>query len=708
MFIRAVCGRLCHTAAVALCALLLGGLLIDAQQPNAQDQPRPTFRTEANYIRVDVYATTRDGTPVTDLRRDEFSLLEDRVAQAIDQFSPVIIRTGNTVPTRSDPQTPEAGRQAATEPRARVFVIFLDALHVDGTASQRIATPLSNAIRRLIGPDDLIAIVDPHTTTRAITFTRQVDNVESALRRAWGARDRADFIDDVERRYAQCYPGVPRRAGELVAPDLGIAQEMILRRREEQTFDALEELIAFLRDVREERKAVITVTNGWRVYGPNQSLTRAIDNEVPSAPRAGFDPRIGKLSSDPVVTGDRGNTCDSDRLRLALLDHTMRYRQMLDTANRANVSFYPVDPRGIVAFDDDIVPVAGVGQNPGVPPAEDNRRLGERHTSLRTMAESTDGIAVLETNNFEPTLQRMTSDLSAYYLLGYYSSGKLDGKFHAISVRVTRPGVQIRARRGYLAANTVAPSASPAETAMSAAATARTQAVSNALTTLSAIGREPSLFVQAAVGWQTPNTPAVWAVVEAPRGPSPIDWSKGGEADVLLIDPGGNTAGASHVTLAPGGTARAAISPRTLVPGSYELRVRAKSPTASATASETLRVAVPSTGEGAGVLFFRRGPTTANKEVPTADLRFRRSDTLRVIVPASGATAADSAQLLDRAGKTLPIPLMASVVDEADGSRWLTAQAALAPLAAGDYVIEITATVAGAQKRTLTAFRVVP
>jgi hypothetical protein len=216
------------------------------------------------------------------------------------------------------------------------------------------------------------------------------------------------------------------------------------------------------------------------------------------------------------------------------------------------------------------------------------------------------------------------------------------------------------------------------------------------------------LFVQAAVGWQTPNAPAVWAVVEAPRGTSPIDWSKGGEADVLLIDPAGKTAGASHVTLPPGGSARAVISPRTLVPGSYELRVRAKSAAASATANETLRVTLPSVGEGAGVMLFRRGPTTANKEVPTADLRFRRSDTLRVMVPVSAGTAADGAQLLDRAGKTLSVPVMASVVDEADGSRWLTAQAALAPLAAGDYVIELNATVAGAQKRTLTAFRVVP
>ena len=36
--------------------------------------------------------------------------------------------------------------------------------------------------------------------------------------------------------------------------------------------------------------------------------------------------------------------------------------------------------------------------------------------------------------------------MSSYYLLGYYSTGKLDGKFHAISVRIKRPGVQVRCR----------------------------------------------------------------------------------------------------------------------------------------------------------------------------------------------------------------------------------------------------------------------
>jgi VWFA-related protein len=682
-----------------------------AQQSAAQDQPRPTFRTEANYIRVDVYATTRDGAPVRDLRREDFDLLEDRVPQTIDQFSPIEIRTGNVVPTRSDPRTAADGKQAATEPRARIFVLFLDALHVDRIASQRIATPLTDAIRRLIGPDDLIAIVDPYTTTRAITLTRQIDNVESALRRAWGARDRDNFIDDVEQRYAQCYPGVPRRPGQRVAPDLGIAQEMILRRREEQTFNALEELITYLRDVREERKAVITVTNGWRVYGTNQSLTRAIDDRLPSAPRAGFDPARGKLSADPLVTNDPGNdpesVCDADRMRLAQLDHSLRYRQMLDKANRANVSFYPVDPRGIVVFDDDIVPVAGVGQNPTIDPVEDKRRLDERHTALRTLAESTDGVAVLETNNFVPALQRMTADLTSYYLLGYYSMGKLDGKFHAITVRVKRPGVEIRARRGYLAANAATTAPSPTDSALSAAAESR--AVSNALATLRGIGKEPSIFVHAAFGWSAPNTPAVWAVVELPRARSSVDWSKGGEADVLLIDPTGNNAGSSHVTLTPaGGGVRAVISPSAIVPGDYEVRVRARSVGAAATANESIRVTVPSSTEGAGVMFFRRGPTTGNKEVPTADLRFRRSDTLRVLVPAPAAMTSESARLLDRTGKALAVPVTVTASQESDGSRWLSGQATLAPLAPGDYLLEIVATTGGAQKRALTAFRVIP
>lgn len=686
---------------LVLCLAAGAGL---AGQAPSQEPPRPAFRTEANYVRVDAYATTRDGAAVGDLRREDFQLLEDRAPQAIDQFSRVEIRSGAAVPLRSDPRTAEEGRQAATDGQARVFVLFLDVMHVDGVASKTIAQPLIAALRRLIGPDDLVAIASPQMPLQTMTFTRQLAVVESALSREWGMRDHVDFFDPTERRYADCYPGLPQ-GNERVARDVGIAQEMILRRREEQTLESLEGLMTYLRDVREERKAVITISNGWRIYRPNPRMERQAAPTPPAGPLVAVDPRTGTFSTDRAVAQDRGSACEGERLRFAALDHTRRFRELLDRANRANVSFYPVDPRGVVVFDDDIYPVAGVGKNPVIGPAEDTRRRGERGDSLRMMAEATDGVAVLDTNNFAPALQRITNDLSSYYLLGYYSTGKLDGRFHAITVRVTRPGVQIRARRGYLAATTVtaAPVAAPA---LEARAIAEAQAVSAALASLSGAAREPAMFLQAAVGQSGNGAPAVFGVLEIPRAALAADWSRGGDVDALLIDAAGNTAGAGRASVAAGAaSARLTIVPRSLAPGSYELRVRARS---SAASSASVRVVVPEAAGGSGALFFRRGPTTGNQEAATADVRFRRSETLRIMVPAQSAAMPAGARLLDRTGKPLAIPVAVSAVNEPDGAHWLAAQAALAPLSAGDYLIEIAGTAGASERRTLVAFRVIP
>ena len=75
-----------------------------------------------------------------------------------------------------------------------------------------------------------------------------------------------------------------------------------------------------------------------------------------------------------------------------------------------------------------------------------------------------------------------------------------------------------------------------------------------------------------------------------------------------------------------------------------------------------------------------------------------------------------SARLLDRTGKALALPVAAATRDDSDGSRWQTAQLALAPLAVGDYVIELSESgksggsgrSGGEAKRTLVAFRVIP
>ena len=108
--------------------------------------------------------------------------------------------------------------------------------------------------------------------------------------------------------------------------------------------------------------------------------------------------------------------------------------------------------------------------------------------------------------------------------------------------------------------------------------------------------------------------------------------------------------------------------------------------------------------------FFRRGPSTGNQEVATADLRFRRRERMRIDVPGRDG-AVPSARLLDRAGTELAVPVETAVRDAGDGTWWVTAEVALAPLAAGDYVIEISGARptdgSGETQHIWTAFRVV-
>src|SRR5205823_9226098 len=100
---------------------------------------------------------------------------------------------------------------------------------------------------------------------------------------------------------------------------------MIERRREKQTLNALHDLVTYLRGVREERKAILTITDGWRLFRPDPSLARMLNSQVPSGPQVTIDPRTGKPTSKPTPnTPGRGLTntdadpqiCERDRMAL--------------------------------------------------------------------------------------------------------------------------------------------------------------------------------------------------------------------------------------------------------------------------------------------------------------------------------------------------------------------------------------------------------
>jgi hypothetical protein len=189
-----------------------------------------------------------------------------------------------------------------------------------------------------------------------------------------------------------------------------------------------------------------------------------------------------------------------------------------------------------------------------------------------------------------------------------------------------------------------------------------------------------------------------------------------------LVDGSGTTVADSHVTIDPGArSVRLMLAPSAQVPpGEYDVRLRVKGAGSTSATTDATRVALAAAPNATGAVFLRRGPTTGNRDVPTADLRFRRSDQLKVEMPALSAEAGPvSARLLDRTGKPLSaIPVTAATRIDPDGSRWQTAQLSLVPLGSGDYVIELTtglddgsgrSSQAGTeQRRTLVAFRVVP
>jgi VWFA-related protein len=504
---------------------------------------------------------------------------------------------------------------------------------------------------------------------------------------------------------------------------------MVLRRREGLTLEALDRLVRRLGELREERKAVLLVSEGWAMFRSDAQLARPL----PRVPAPGCPPVIPegkgiyvgpdgkpKAGTDPrtYMTVD-WQQCEAARATLAHVDDSRTYRELLDEANRTNTSFYPVDPRGLAVFDTpmDAAPPGNLGAKPPLPGVvEDFARLRDRLETLRTLASATDG-TMTETNDLTGGLKKIADDLSDYYLLGYYSTNaKTDGTFRKITVRVKRPGVAVRARRGYLA-----PTEAEVAARKAAAVTLDPELATreSALASLGAIRADRPFHMAAGLEWQVTAAgaqprPAIWIAGEMDIAAArDVAWSAGAEASITVTSASGQAMASGQAKVSS--VARAFLLHLTpdLPAGEYLVRARLQGrPGGGADASQQVRVIVPDAhGNLATVLgqalLFRRGPFSGAGFQPTADLRFRKAERIRVDVPRAGPVDTVDARLLDRRGQPLPIPVATSQRDEG-GMRLATAEVALAPLALGDYLIEVSARCGERQDKVLAAVRIVP
>jgi hypothetical protein len=395
--------------------------------------------------------------------------------------------------------------------------------------------------------------------------------------------------------------------------------------------------------------------------------------------------------------------CDADRRALSEMDSGHRFRTLFEQANRANVSFYTIYPRGLAVFDSPI--------GPRRPPdlAADSRNLTTRHNTLRELADNTDGMAVVNTNAIEAAMQRIVADLTSYYLVGYYSSNtKLDGKFREISVRVKRPDVRVRARRGYRG-----PTAEDLTAAAAAEKVKSPTAVSKAFDSVAAVSPRSQLRIRTAA-WTASAADetaaaALWIVGEVDyRTRRELAWSAGATADVVVVSATGADVASRTVDIPSGQGTFTLRVPEAggVAPGEYAVRIRVKpKQDEGLPVSDTTRVIVPAQAGRLGeAVLWRRGPTTGPRYAMTADPRFQRSERVR-LEHATTAAGTAVARMLDRGGNPINVPVQVTDRQDASGEfRWLVADVALAPLAAGDYAIEVALD----DDKVVTAFKVVP
>jgi hypothetical protein len=398
---------------------------------------------------------------------------------------------------------------------------------------------------------------------------------------------------------------------------------------------------------------------------------------------------------------------------LAQIDNERQFRTLVDVANRANASFYPIDPRGLGVFDEPI--------GPRRPPnaIENMDRLKIRVESLKTLALATDGVAVTDTNDIKTGITRIVDDLTSYYLIGYYSTNaKFDGRFRKIAVRVKRPRVDVRARRGYQAAT----EAEVAARDKAAGPSAPPSPVETALSALGGFQRETPARVRASYAWRPPvegvsgrRLAALWIVGELGEAQARgEEWRLGGSATVTVKVDSGAQIGSAKADVSRAARSFVARLPDDVAvePGDYLVRISIQPSSGGVPVSDAVHVVVPEPPPAGDAwlgqpLLLRRGPYTGVNYLPTADMRFRRRERLRVEMPVAGPVGGATARLLDRTGHPFEIPV--SVTERQDQTgRWIVAETTLAPLAAGDYLVEIALDVKGAQEKRLVAFRIVP
>jgi VWFA-related protein len=307
----------------------------------------------------------------------------------------------------------------------RIFILFIDDLHLDFKNTARVRDLLKKIKGTLIHQGDMFGIVSSGTSSIAIDLTYDLKRIDEALKKVMGgALKPTDIIQGPE----------------------GQEGPTEVRYRAHVAFSSAAEVLDSLSKVHNRRKALIYVSNGYDFNPFEKSRTGQAEF---------FENRFGTQSNPSAGSSTDGSTDNSNYnnsssdindpsrsgAKFADADLVRELAELTRAANRANATIYTIDPRGLVGMPD---------LEDNVDPVEFQEYLSNSINSLRVLAEQTGGIAVVNQNDFEKALKRIDAETSDYYMIGYYSTNPDPLKrTRQIDVKVKRKDVDVWARKSY-------------------------------------------------------------------------------------------------------------------------------------------------------------------------------------------------------------------------------------------------------------------
>ncbi len=404
--------------------LALTALALSAQQPS--DDQEVIFRVETELAEIEVRVVGKGRKPVTDLKKEDFTLKENGRQQTIATFEfigdPQNLTSPDQASSQSNQPTPASPLRAS--PPNRVYIVTEATPGDQRFIYDAIRTYLDEQWR----PGTLVSIgARPFTADpRQLRAT-----LESMFAAPFGERDKQTG------RWTE---------GLIDRPSIEIARleaERLLTVRQ-----AVEEGLSDAQDKANR------VANHLNIQMRPPRL-RNIDQQLETLNRRAllnYQGLIRRLAAYPgkkvVVLFRPGLRVDQDNTNLSQL--------LAAEALRSRVSFYTVNSRGLETMS--VTASAGIDAKRLLGADPNRQDLMTEHRSrrqtdqlgLRSLAELTGGQAVLNSNRLADVFDRVSEDSSSYYLLGYYPvTERKSGRFRRISVAVNRSGVKAYTGRGY-------------------------------------------------------------------------------------------------------------------------------------------------------------------------------------------------------------------------------------------------------------------